>query len=350
MSQFSPTRGDVHVNRPLTNISIAYFQSQAGFVADQVFPNIPVQKQSDRYFTYDRGEFNRDEMQERAPGTESAGSSYTIDSTPTYYTPVAAMHKDVPDQIRANADSPLQLDTEATIFVTHKALIRRERLWVGKYFVADVWRFNTVGNATPTAPSSFDPEDATDNKILFWSDAASTPIEDIRAGMTRVQRETGFRPNTLTLGREVYDILVDHPDIVGRLDRGQTNGTATANREAIAALLELDRVIVMDAIYNSEAKRVAATNSATGRQTGVHQFIGGKNAMLSYAAPAPGIMTPSAGYTFSWNGFLGASANGLRIKRFRMEALESDRVEAQQAFDQKMVGPDLGYFFGSIIT
>ena len=42
-----PSRGDVHVNRPLTNISIAFLQTQEAFVADRVFPNIPVTKQSD---------------------------------------------------------------------------------------------------------------------------------------------------------------------------------------------------------------------------------------------------------------------------------------------------------------
>jgi hypothetical protein len=81
----NPTAGDVHVNTPLTNISIAYIQDAANFVAARVFPNIPVAKQSDRYYTYDRGEFNRDEMEERAPGTESAGGSYTLDNTPTYF-------------------------------------------------------------------------------------------------------------------------------------------------------------------------------------------------------------------------------------------------------------------------
>ena len=53
-----PSRGDVHVNRPLTNISIAFLQTQEAFVADRVFPNIPVTKQSDLFFTIDRGEFN----------------------------------------------------------------------------------------------------------------------------------------------------------------------------------------------------------------------------------------------------------------------------------------------------
>ena len=58
----NPTSGDVHVNRPLTNISIAYMQDPKGFVADQIFPNIPVLKQSDRYWRYDRGDFNRNQM------------------------------------------------------------------------------------------------------------------------------------------------------------------------------------------------------------------------------------------------------------------------------------------------
>ena len=56
-------------------------------------------------------------------------------------------------------------------------------------------------------------------------------------------------------------------------------------------------------------------------------------------------MTPSAGYTFSWTGATGASDSGGRIKRFRLELLESDRVEIQMSFDQKLVAPDLGYFF-----
>ena len=68
-----PTLGSVHVNRPLTNISQAYIQDSADFVADKIFPVVPVQKQSDRYFVYTKGDWFRDEAQIRAPATESAG-------------------------------------------------------------------------------------------------------------------------------------------------------------------------------------------------------------------------------------------------------------------------------------
>src|ERR1019366_265814 len=103
-----PTLQDVHVNRPLTNISVAYLQEAAGveFVADKAFPAVPVENKSDLYYTYARADFNRDEMQKRALSAESAGTGYNLNSTGTYNCDVWSLHKDVDDQIRSNSDSP----------------------------------------------------------------------------------------------------------------------------------------------------------------------------------------------------------------------------------------------------
>ena len=91
-----PTPGDVHVDSPMTNISIAYLQAASLFVADRVFPNIPVQKQSDLYFKYDRGMFNRDQMPKprasATPWTRTVTTSATCgDSTTTFPTSVGRM-------------------------------------------------------------------------------------------------------------------------------------------------------------------------------------------------------------------------------------------------------------------
>jgi len=341
MPYTSPSRSDVHINRPLTNISIAYMQSAENFVASQVFPSIPVAKQSDAYFTYDRGEFNRDEMAERAPATESAGGTYEIGND-VYYARTRAYHRDVPDPVRSNADSPISLDREATEFVTQKGLINREKVWATTYFQpgdpGDTWTFDVDGNATDSA-AAFDPTDAANNQRLFWNDSSSAPIENIREGKRYVLEATGFKPNTLTLGQAVYDALVDHPDVIGRIDRGQTAGAARANLVTLADLFELDKVLVMSAI----------SNTAKQGQAAVHSFIGGKHALLSYAPKTPGLMTPSAGYTFNWTSMAGAGEEGMRIKRFRMEHLEADRIEISMAYDQKKISADLGYFFGGIV-
>lgn len=329
-----PTAGDVHVNTPLTNISIAFMQEAGSFVADRVFPNIPVSKQSDRYYTYDRGYFNRDEMDVRAPGTESKGSGYTVDNTPTYFAPIYAFHHDIPDERRANADSVLAPDREATQLVTTKGLIKREKLWVSKYFTGGVWTSDVDGVASGENGST---------TFRQWSDVASNPIENIRAARTTVQKRTGFKPNTLVIGQEVYDALVDHPDIVDRVKYGQTKrGDAPADVDVseLQQLLKIPRIFIMEAIENT----------ADEGQTASHAFIGGKKALLCYSAPQPGLMTPTAGYTFSWTGYLGAASAGQRIKRFRMENLASDRVEIEMAFDQKLVSADLGYFWDTIVA
>jgi hypothetical protein len=329
----NPTPSDVHVNTPLTNISVAYLQDAMNFVASRVFPNIPVTKQSDRYYVYDRGEFNRDEMRKRAPGTESAGGGYKLDNTPNYFCDVWAFHKDIDDQLRGNADAVINPDREATEYVSHKGLIKREKQWAGNFFVPGVW-------ATDFTPAT------------LWDDADGTPIEDVRTAKRVMSRSTGIMPNTLVLGKKVYDDLVDHPTITDRIKYGQTAGApAVANIAALSALFEIERIFVMMAIENTEPEKAADFVQPPAAGYFEHAFIGDANsALLCYSAPRPGIMTPSAGYIFSWTGYLGAGAEGNRIKRFRMEHLSSDRVEIEMAFDPKQVAADLGYFFESVVT
>lgn len=343
----NPTRSDVHVNGPLTNISIAHLQDAAGFVALRAFPNIPVQKASDVYFTYPRGSFNRDGMKKRAPSTESAGSGYDI-SSDNYTCEVFALHRDIDDQIRNNADAPINLDREATEFLTGQALISREKEWVTRYFTegdpGTTWTFDVDGvSAGATAAASFDPTNAALNDVLQWNDSASNPLEDVALGKEYVLRSTGFEPNKLVIGYPVWRVLKNHPDIVDRIKYSGGVGPsrpAIVTREAVAALFEVDEILVMKAIENT----------ADEGQTAAHSFIGGKHALLCYAAPSPGIMTPSAGYTFSWTGHIGGGPEGNRIMRFRMDHLKSDRVEIEMAFVTKLVSADLGYFFGSIVV
>jgi hypothetical protein len=324
-----PTQSDVHVNVPLTNVSIAYFQQADAFIATRAFPTIPVLKQSDRYYTYNRGDFNRDEMTIRAAGDESAGSGYNLDNTPTYYAPVYAFHKDIPDQVRANSDSVLAPDMEATRFISTKAMIKRERVWASNYF-GNVWTGLSTGSATSGSGLS-----------VYWNDPSSTPIEDIRKAKRTVhQNAGGFFPNKLVLGPTVWDTLQDHPDFIDRVKYGQTfPNAAQVTKQLIAELLELDEILVMEGIYNN------AVEGATENNT----YIGGKHALLIHSAPAPGLMTPSAGYSFSWTGMFGMGAEGNRIKSFRMEWKEVDRVEIEMAFDLKLISADLGFFFSGIV-
>lgn len=322
--KYSPAPGDVHVNQPLSNIVTAYLQNPAHFVASNVFANVPTSKQSDIYYKFDRSYFNRSEMGLRAPGAESRGANFSVNTSDPFYCAVSAVHVDIPEQVRENTDSVINLDRAIAEFLARQALIYKEKIWASKYFKSGVW--------------------GTD-KDVNWSGNSDDPIVNIRAGRTTVLQNTGYEPNILVLGKKVYDVLADNPDIIARVDSGQTAGLpamAGSNRilEAMKALFEVDEIYVMKAIQNTGVEGAAESSS----------FIGGDHALLAYKAPIPTIMMPSAGYTFNWTGFGGAGPAGSRIRKFYLDKENSDRYEIEMAFDCSLVASDLGYFFPNAIS
>ena len=336
MPYTQPGPGDVHVNRPLTNIAIAYMNSEMDYVADKVFPPVPVMNQSNQYWIIPRDAWFRDSWEIRRPGAESAGGGYELQRS-TYSCDPWGFHKDVDDQSRANQDSPLSLDMQATEFVTQLGMIRKEVNWMDAYFKTNVWAFEGEGAAARSA--SLDLTGTTANDVVYWDAVGGTPVEDVRLIRSLVKQRTGRRPNVAVLGEFVYNALVDHDDIIGRLNRGQSSGPAMANRDDLARLFEVDEVLVASAIENT------ADEGATIDM----DFIGGKHALFAYRPPTPGLYVPSAGYTFSWTGYAGSVPNGVEIKRFYMDKYESTRVEGKMAWDQKLVGADLAGMYLGIV-
>jgi len=313
-----PTANDVHIDAILTNISVAYIQDQNAFVASKVFPTIPVEKQSDKYFVYTKGDWFRDEAQLRAPATESAGSGYNL-TTATYNTQVYAFHKDVDDQVRANADNPLNPDRDATSFITQRMLLRQEIQWASEFFTTSIW-------ATDTTPTN------------LWSDyTASDPIGDVETGKATMLNSTGFLPNTMVMGYDVFRQLRNHPDIV---DRVKYTSAENVTEDILARFFGVDRILVARAVKNTGLEGAAVSMTS----------IVGKNAALYYVAPSAGILTPSAGYQFAWRGVSDGMGANIGITRFRMPELRADRIEAQMAWDNKVIASDLGYFFSACVA
>lgn len=312
-----PTATDVHVDAVLTSISIAYMNDQSRYIAGQVFPTVPVDKRSDKYFTYTKADWFRDEAKVRPPATESAGSGYNV-STSSYDCDVYAFHKDVDDQTRANTDVPLNADRDAAQFVAQRMLLRREIQWVTDYFTTSVW--------------------ATDNtSATDWDNySSSDPITDIETGKATILSTTGFLPNTLVLGYDVFRQLKHHPDIIDRFKYTSSNNITT---DILARLFEVDRVLVASAIKNT------AVEGATAAYSMVH----GKNALLCYVNPSPSLMQPSAGYHFAWRGVSDGLGSTIGTTSFRIPELRVDRIESQMAWDNKVVASDLGYFFSAVV-
>lgn len=316
-----PNSRELYVSRPLTNISVAYQQGQADFVADQVFPQVPVARQGDLYYKYKREDWFRTIAQLRAPATESAGGGWRIE-TDSYYAHVYSVHKDLDDQTRANADTAFNLDRDAALWVTTNLLLKRELLFVEKFLAANVWATEQQGVGSSPGAGEF----------LQFDVSGSDPIDVFSKARLAQAKTTGYPANTLVLGASVEQALLNHSSILERIKYTQ-RGVLT--RELLASLFGVDRVVVPMAINNTAAEGA----------DGSYSLMWDNAALLCYTPPQAGLMTPAAGYTFSWTGLLGAGALSTRIKRFRMEAIESDRIEGDMAFDMKVVSPDMGTYF-----
>ena len=330
-----PTSRQSHVDAPLTNVSVAFIQDATGFVADKVFPTVPVNKQSDKFFTYDRRDWFRDEAQKRAPATESAGGGFNI-ATGTYFADVFAFHKDIDPQVRANSDAAINPDRDATEYVTQKMMIRRERQWADDFFKKTVWTTDLDGVAAAPGAGEF----------LQWDNPASTPIADISEQIIEIASSTGgqFRPNKFVLGPRVWQALRNHPEFLDRVTgTGSSDRPATVNERALAEVLGIDQVMIGWGVVDSSAEGAASADL---------DFIFSKSALLVFSQPSPGLLRPSGGYIFSWTGLLGAGAFGNRIRRFPMDELGEGaiRIEGEMAFDAKLISADLGTFFATAVA
>lgn len=329
-----PTQSDLHVNRPLTNVAIKFTLDQEDFIFGKVFPILPVTHKSDIFVKYSRRDWLRAEARERGLSSESAGSGFDVDTNNTYNVRVFAVHKDVDDKLRSNQDQPFNLDSDATQWVMQQLLLRREIRWADSFFKIGIWDTDLTGVASgPTG-----------DQFLRWDDPTSTPIQDIKNGIRRVQRRTGKRPNRLSFDPFTWDTVTDHPDVVDRVKHTQL-GVLTQDLFAQLVGLKAGEVMVAQGVVDT-----ALENVDEAVDEDLVDFIMPNGALLTFAAPAPSTLQPSAGYIFSWTGLIGAGPSGQRIKRFRMEELESDRIEGEIAFDAKITASELGLFFTTPIT
>jgi hypothetical protein len=316
--QFSqPDVRDVHTDAALTNMSQMFLQSPGAFVATRAFPIVMVDKKSDFYYTFDRNDFYRDEMKVRAPATESAGVGYNI-SSDTYSAMRWALHHDVPDEVRENADNPLNPDRHAVQLLTSHAQIRVERQWAADFFVTGIWG------------TSFTP-------ATLWDDWTSDPATDVDTAIRTILASTGMKPNKLILGYDVFNKLKRHP-LIAEQFKYTSSGNIT--EQLLAQVFGVDEVLVCQSVY--------ATNVEG--ETAAYSFIQGKHALLVYAPNSPGIEVASAGYTFVWRNIAGGLGASAPISRIPMPLKKADRIEIEMYFDNKLTAASLGYFFESVVS
>jgi hypothetical protein len=331
------TPSSVHIDQPLTNLTIAFNQEPSHFIADQVFPLVSVSKQSDKYYIYNQDDSNRaGNVKKLAPRTEVERIGLAI-SNDAYFAEVYGLGADFSEQDLANEDTALEIRSQQAFDVVNQLRIHREQQFADTFFKTGVWGTEYTGVAAgPTG-----------TQVFQWSDYTnSTPIVNITtARRTSFLKSGGFDMNTMVVDMETRDVLINHPDILARLNGGATvSNTALITNAKLAEIFEVENFFVMKAVRNSAAEGLAASNG----------FISTKKAMLVHGPKRAGLRTPAAGLTFCWDSIPGASGLGITVETFSDDALKrqqiAEMIQVKMAYDMKVTGPNLGVFFNTIVA
>lgn len=308
-----PTSADMHIQRALSNVAIAY--RNGAYIADQVFPNVPVQKDADKYFIFDKVAWFRNEAGPRAAGTRSREGGYSL-SQGNYSAVEIAFSKIVTDEEEENADDPLMPRRTAVEFATDKILLNKEVQVADELFDNGSWS----ASATPGTT---------------WDDPTSDPISDIEVAKETLVSAIGREPNVCVMGREVWTDLKRHPDLLDLYKYTRKGMITVAD---FSTLFEIPKVLVGTAIYASANTQDAMQYPSSGTLTDVsvtYSFVWDKNMWLGYVEAAPQIQTPTAGMVFV--------RGGREVATFRREEERATKYEVLEKFDVKVTSADSGY-------
>jgi hypothetical protein len=318
----NPQGYQLHIDVLATNHSIMY--RNKSYVADQLAPILPVTFQSGIIPKYIQSDFFRDDAKLRAPGTKSQGGGFRVDTTAKYFADRYSFRFEIPDEFRDMTDAPFNLDRDGAFFVADKMQLRRERNMSSTFFTTGVWNGGTdyVGGTN----------------FGQWNNyAGSAPLVDLANYMDVIEGNIAVEGNTLLIGKQVWLQLRWHPDLVDVVKYTQIGKITT---DILLTLTDLTKVLVGRGIYVTSAEGLAETSQTYSR-------IWGKNALIAYVPPSPGLMTPAALYTYVWNRVPNAVQY---IKRIRDEERETDILEGNSYFTQVQPSPLAGVFLSAAVA
>lgn len=315
--------GGSKVDVPLSSLMLRSFESGAGqggegqYIGMNLFPSVPVAKQSDMYYVMDKDAWLRVPDTLRAPKTPAKVGEWKV-SSDRYFCDNYAFRTDYALETVANADAAIRVREGSTMFVT-ETLMRAREIRIAN----QVSSISNVGSGVALTGTA------------KWSNSASDPISDVLSGTAFIRNSTGILPNVMIMDYDTAALLRIHPvlrDYV-KYTAGPTPGNAALSDQQLANIFKIPRIMIGTGIYNAGKEGAA----------GSLQNIWGNVAILAHIAPAAGLMTATAGLSFQWRpeGFPAPMV----VERYMHPdpSAKTEYVEAQYFQSEKIVARELIY-------
>jgi hypothetical protein len=311
----------------LTAISLTY--QNRTFIAESVLPRVPVASQTFKWSKYTLADgFTIPDTRvgrKSAPGQIDWTATETSDSTVDFGLEDAIPQADI---LNATATEkmwgvkPIDPMMRSTSLLTQLIATDREN------------RVSQLVFALGTYPAA--------NRVTLsgtsqWSDTANS--NPVSALMNALDIPV-VRPNVLVLGQQTWTGLRQHPKVTAAAFPSGGNalgGGTILQREALAALLEIDEVIVGPAWYNT----------AKPGQTPTLARLWGKHASLIYRAPqVETVNDVTFGFTAQWGDRIAGT-----IERDPSVGLRGGtRVRVGESVKEEISASDAAYFFQNAVA
>lgn len=257
------------INPVLTNIAIGYIHPE--HVGMHLFPRVPVMAAGGQVIEFGKESFQLYNAR-RAPGAGTKRIQFGYQGKP-FALVQDALEASVPrEHLRDAKEVPgIDLATRSVNVVMSSLSLSLESDQAK--LATDAAKYGATHKVDLVGASK-------------WSDAASDPVAQIDDYREVVRESVGVYPNTLVLSPKAFRALRNNDSVQGRFKYTSASAITTA---MLAALLELDKVIVGKAVASSQA--------------GVMTDVWGNNAVLAYTPQQEStIEVPSFGYTYTMDG------------------------------------------------
>ena len=302
----------VRMNQLLTNISTRY--SNSVYVADTIAPVVGVKKETDTHLVYGYEQF-RLPYTRRGNKSEAKSASYAASSS-TYNLTYHALRDWVSQRDRDNADAPQNPDMDATRNLTDLIMLRREVDCRNLMFTTTTWAQNSALVSTTS--------------WRYNTTTSGNPAIHAHSAISILLNNSAKRPNVVLIGHPTYLNLLDNANILERL---KYVTTGILGKEIIASLMDVDKMVVGEAIQTT-------TQEGLGNTTGA---VWANNALFAYVAPAPALNAVSAAYAFTLNG-----KQPYSVRKYRDDPRDADTIEVETAYQYKAVATLAAYLYADV--
>lgn len=236
-----------------SNMVLDYQQDQDTFIADKWIPVAPMKSIAGLL-----GRMNKEnKFTPRAatwrPGTMPATGAIKVDTPIPFACQRYGFQANLTDDIPYVANEIYNIEKATSQLVSDVLQLNKELIIADAFFKAGVWGIDLAGvnSAETWAPG----EVTTGETFRRMNDADSDPLNLFKDLVLAIKQKIGVKPNTLVMGEQVYESMRLNPTIISlyRNPQGAEKVPTKLNKEMMAQALDVDRIIVAGAMYNTAA-------------------------------------------------------------------------------------------------